>query len=189
MHLQLLINAIKSGPKINAKGAKERKKTKEVEIILKTKKTNMPLMSDSSKPRQRKIKHLPSEPLRSWAQTQYQGAATPEMGAIRGGKMGWLCKLESHCKPSNDGVSIPSPNHEDATSLLYPQQKARFAPGERSWEDSDSRTRTSGGSWCHGVRGAVVGHGATGRWQTPNLHSDWRALQSFLCQVPRALAG
>lgn len=48
MHLQFLINAVKSGPKINAKGAKERKKTKEVEIILKTKKTNRPLMTPQS---------------------------------------------------------------------------------------------------------------------------------------------
>ena len=77
-------------------------------------------MSDPSNYQQRKIKHLPSEPSRGWAQTQYQGAATPEMGAVRGGKMWWLCKLESHCKPSIDRVSIPFPNHEDATSLLYP---------------------------------------------------------------------
>lgn len=113
-------------------------------------KENKQAPDDSSKPGQRKIKHLPSEPSRSWAQTQYQGTATPEIGAVRGGKMGWLCKLESHCKPSNDGVSIPFPNHEDATSLLYPQQKVRFAPGERSWEDPDSGTRTR------------VGHGAMG---------------------------
>lgn len=55
MHLQFLINAGKSGPEINAKGAKERKKTKDVEIILKTKKTNRPLMSDSLKPGQKKL--------------------------------------------------------------------------------------------------------------------------------------
>lgn len=61
MHLHFLINAVKSWPKINAKGAKERKKTKEVEIFLKTKKTNRPLMSDSSQPGQGKIKHLPSK--------------------------------------------------------------------------------------------------------------------------------
>lgn len=53
MHLQFLINAGKSGPKINAKGVKERKKTKEVEIILKTKKTNRPLMTPQSPDREK----------------------------------------------------------------------------------------------------------------------------------------
>lgn len=74
---------------MNAKGAKERKKTK---------KTSRPLMSDSSKPRQRKLKHLPSEQSRSWMQTRtnIKVQLHQKWGLSEEGRWGWLCKLESH---------------------------------------------------------------------------------------------